>query len=171
MRNRYQIKAFQNQFPAIFMTEERNGESFYKHGAFGVLSDVRVARVTPELMQHKPHREVWPYSSREEKVLLFSRSWELLGSVDQSSSGQVGHTRFCDLGETIGEAISRLECSRDVAFIVSIVEDDPHEGERATSVVLHKSPKSWTIVEWIAREERRAANELCGTLNAIDRVA
>lgn len=170
MSNRYQIKAFQLQFPAIFETEKNGDRTVYKHGAFGVLSDVRVARVTPELMQHTPHREVWPYSSRAEKVLLFSRSWDLLGSVERSSSGQVGHTRFCDSGETIGEAISRLECSRDVAFIVQIVEDDPHEGERTTSCVVHKAPKGWTIAEWLSREERRAANELRGAMNDIDRV-
>jgi len=170
MSNQYQKKAFIAQFPAIFEVEEREGRSFYKHGAFGVLSDVRVARVTPELMQHRPHKERWPYSSCGEKVLLFSSSWELFGSVEQSSSGQVGHTRYNDRGEMIGEAISRLSCAHDVAFIVAIVEDDPHEGERTTSVTVHKAPKGWTVAEWVAREERLARNVLTAQLNAIDEV-
>ncbi len=170
MSNQYQIKAFMAQFPAIFATEKRGDKLFYTCGAFGVLSDVRVARVTPELMRHTPHFERHPYSSREERVLLFSRDWALLGSVAQSQGGQVGHTRFDARGESVGEAVSRLGCARDVAFVVSVTEDDPHEGERTTEVVVHKAPKGWSIPEWIAREEQRACNQLVGDLLAIDAV-
>lgn len=171
MSNRYQIKAFMAQFPAIFATEERgDGHLYFVHGAFGVLSDVRVARVTPELMQHVPRWERYPNSSRKECVLLFSRGWTLLGSVCQSESGQIGHTHFFALGESVGESISRLGCARDVAFIVSVVEDDPYDGERTTSVVLRKAPKGWSIAEWVAHEERRARNQLAGDLLAIDAI-
>ena len=170
MSNRYQIKAFVAQFPKIFATHQSGDREVYTHGAFGVLSDVRVARVTPELMQHIPQWERHPYSSRKEIVLLFARDWTLLGSVEQSESGQIGHTHFSARGESIGEAISRMVCARDVAFIVRIVEDNPYEGECTTSVVVHKSPKGWTIPEWIAREERRARNQLAGDLMAIDAI-
>ena len=170
MWNQYQIKAFRSQFPALFATRRDGDREVYVHGAFGVLSEVRVARVTPELMAHVPHFERHPYSSREERVLLFSRDWTLLGSVAQSESGQIGHTRFDARGESVGEAISRLGCARNVVFVVSIVEDDPHEGERTTGVVLHKTPKGWTIPEWIAREERRARSQLVGDLLEIDAV-
>ena len=170
MSNRYQIKAFQSQFPALFATRRDGDREVYVHGAFGVLSEVRVARVTPELMAHAPHCEQHPYSWNAERVLLFTHNWTLLGSVAQSESGQIGHTRFDARGESVGEAISRLGCARDVAFIASIVEDDPHEGERTTEVVVHKTPKGWSIPEWIAREERRARNQLAGDLLEIDRV-
>lgn len=169
MSSRYQIKAFQAQFPAIFATD---GESApcYKYGAFRWLSEARVARVTPELMQHRPHHERYPYSSREERILLFDRGWTLLGSVAQSESGQIGHTTFSARGETIGEALSRLGCASEVAFVVSISEDEPHEGERAVSVTVHKPPKGWTIPEWVAREEQRAGNALAAQITEIDRV-
>lgn len=170
MSNRYQIKAFVSQFPAIFATEDRDGKSYYVHGAFAALCDVRVARVTPELMTKIPKWERYPNSAYKESILLFNKNWTLVGSVNQSESGQIGHAHFSARGESVGEAISRLGCARDVAFVVAIVEDDPYEGERTTEVVLYKSPKGWSVAEWVAREERRARNQLTGDLLAIDQI-
>lgn len=183
--NRFQINAFVAQFSALFapnnfdqplFEEERGGCSWADPSR---VENVAVVRATPELLRMKP--QVQSYSSGlanwcdEERAMLFDRNWRALAKVRPDTSGEVcGSSRWSHDGETIGEAISRAGCRHDVAFIVVIhsghdIQDFYSVG--GYDVTIHKAPKGWTISEWIAREERRAKNELLGKLNDIDRVA
>lgn len=182
--NRYQIKAFVQQFSKLFVennldnplfTAEQSGNSWANCAK---VESVHVARVTPELLQKTP--SVTSYRSGcadwrdEERVILFDRNWRALAEVQPDDSGEVhGVRRWNHDGETIGEAIARTGCRRDVAYIVVIREGHTIENFNSVGgydVVVHKAPKGWTIAEWVAREERRARTELAAQLNAIDEV-
>lgn len=174
--NRFQIDAFVAQFSSLFATEIKLGIERYVHGPFSHLSGVRVARVTPELMQHTPESE--SYSSgltdwhHTESVLLFDAQWCLLGTVRQNDSGEVhGSRRWSEDGESVGEAIARIGCADTVTFVVSIRDDSPHEGPHTVEVAVCKPPKGWTIPEWIERERQRAQAEIDARMNDIDTVS
>ena len=183
--NRYQINAFVHQFAALFAANhnsqplfdaERDGNSWADASK---VESVAVARVTPELLQKTP--SVTSYDSGcaswydKELVVLFDRNWQALAEVRPDDSGEIvgARSRWSRDGETIGEAIARTGCRHDVAYIVVIrtgynIENFYSVG--GYNVILYKAPKGWTISEWVAREERRARNEIAAQLHTIDTV-
>lgn len=163
MSTRYQIQAFARQFPSLFsgdkpLIDERG------------VQDVRVARVTRELLETTPTS--WEVAHRDgdhedDEVWLLDADLSPIGKV--ISERTYGPLRRD--GETIGEAIARLCCGDQVSAILRrrtgyVVRC--HEEVSRYDVAIYRAPKGWAIPAWIAEQQRRAEQHLAAEVAAID---
>lgn len=166
MSTRYQIQAFKRQFPAIFsgdkpLIDER------------CVRDVRVARVTRELLETTPTS--WEVAHRDgdhedDDTWLLNADLSPIGKVISErtyGSERLGLRRD---GETIGEAIARMGCTDRVAAILRRRAGyEVRSGEQVDryEAVLYLAPKGWTIRAWIAEQQRLADARLSSAVASI----
>lgn len=167
MSTRYQIQAFQRQFPAIFSAQS---EIIARE-----VTDVEVSRVTSLLLGRRPHAETASGNlinrGDVERYFLLAEDWRILGEVVQEREDWTPRGTDTQGGETIGEAIVRLGVAALVAYVVRTARyysDQPGDPEDSYSVMLYKPPRGWTIAGWVAEQERRASTALAAQIAEIE---
>ena len=154
MSNRFKIQAFFKEFP--FLESICDIEKVEKAG---------VVRISKDFLMAKPRTEVVSGSlvniNDSEQVFLFDSGGNLLTEVKPSRSYHyMGNCE--EPGETVGEALLRIDSTR-VHFAATVrigYEIRDHRSVGGYCVTLYKSPKRFTLLEWVEEQELRANKEV-----------
>lgn len=110
----------------------------------------------------------------QERILLCDRYGFVLTEVKSSGYCRHNEAHWDDEewnGETVGEALLRLENPNAVHFAVLIhtgYELRNHHSVGGYRVVVYKSPKDLSLKEWVEEQQRRASDKLHAQIADID---
>jgi len=121
-----------------------------------------LGRVSYGLYYRNPHYKWWNIFSREQKWLTEAPSPEVLAEF-----------RRIKYGESIGEAIERLNIAERVYYILCVMVIEPRRDSDsfcARAITIFKPPKSLSFAEWLRGHSEREAQAFREELTMIDRV-
>lgn len=183
MSTRFQIEAFIREFTALFCwPDSPTGEQQTATRTAPLVrddrvEDIRVARVTPELLELVPARDTSDGNcvgiDDDQAVFLLAEDFSVLAEVRQNVSAWTPQEQTRENGETVGEAIARLRDPGAVKYILERRTGDEIEERYSVggyAVTLYKAPKGWTIPEWVAQQIARATAVLRAQVAEIDSV-
>lgn len=157
---------------STFHTHPRliNRDEWYK------VEEVRVSRVSRELLKMKPKRETGSGSMidycDEERAFLLGGDGEVLTEVEQDRhhyDATFGNS--WREGETVGEALLRVSNPDDVAYVVlrhTGYRIQNHHSVGGYTLTLYKPPKSFTLLGWLKEQEHRAKAQIKAMVAEID---
>lgn len=175
--NEFQVQAFVKEFPALFVWPESRvyAERHVPLVREDVVQEVRVSRISPELMDARPHDESFSSSLADTHdrrlYFLLGEEMNLLGEVrpDVCHEDAGRHDgRSEERGETVGESIARLGVEDRIAYILYREDNAPYQGERTYCATLYKPPKGFSVVAWVKEQRRRAEGTLAAQVDVID---
>lgn len=173
--SRYMIRSFEKQFPGLFQwkpTNDGNRRATRTQPLVrqDVVETMQIRQMTPELMATVPK-----YNGAtgnlvdlrdDDAIFLLRADMSVIGEVKQEvyihhNEAHSDATR--ENGESVGEAIVRLNCVTDVAYILRrhsgfVVEN--HYSVGGYEATLYKLPNGWSVTEWIKTQLVRADKQL-----------
>lgn len=194
--DRFRIRSFFAQFP--FLSNIATGSwygspdewcsnhgctetGYHSHPTFireDDVEEVKVNRISPEFL----HIRAWYRGATgslvgiddSERVFLLDKDGRVLVEVEQSRD-VIHNEPYVDdeyeERETVGEALLRLKSPDDVMYAVSIhtgYEIRNHQSVGGNAVILYKSPKGFTLKDWVEEQERRAKAQVEAMVAEID---
>lgn len=171
--NRFKFNAYLAEFPALSsLLLDRNE----KLREAGYCNEIKVARVSRELLNYVPTYNSWDgsmvsISSKETFSFLLKGGSIINDAVRQAGKhgSNYAHSQtFCEQGETVLEAIDRHCCSGCLALIFAVSTGftiHEHCSTPHYSVTIYKPSKGESIAQTIAEAVSAALTEVRAEAN------
>lgn len=142
------------------------------------IEEAAVSRIDKDFLERTPKYDGATGSlvdiDDSEQILLCDQHGFVLTKVKQSGCchhNEAHRDNESWDGETVGEALLRLEDPNSVVYAVLIhtgYEIRNHHSVGGYRVVVYKSPKGFTLREWVEEQKRRASEKLSAEIAEID---